>query len=69
MPQNPSVKEIVKDYMEKNGFDGLFCDDCGCPVDDLFLCSYNLEVIDCQAGHKLQDRGEKPYMHMIGGGK
>ena len=35
----PTIKEIVKEYLEKNGYDGLYNDcDCGCVVDDLMPC-------------------------------
>ena len=38
-----NVREIVKQYLEENGYDGLAgddCagDDCGCSIDDLFIC-------------------------------
>jgi len=33
-----TVKEIVKKYLEINGFDGLCGESCGCSKDDLFLC-------------------------------
>ncbi len=37
MPKN--IREIVKVFLEENGFDGLFYDsDCGCGVDDLAPC-------------------------------
>jgi hypothetical protein len=36
--QAMDVKEIVKEYLEKNGFDGLCCEECGCGIDDLFAC-------------------------------
>lgn len=32
------VKEIVKKYLEENGFDGLYCEDCGCDKNDLISC-------------------------------
>lgn len=33
-----TVKELIKKYLEENGFDGLCSDDCGCGIDDLFPC-------------------------------
>ena len=34
-----TVQEIVKDYLEKCGYDGLCRDDCGCGLDDFMPCS------------------------------
>lgn len=36
----PNVKEIVRDYLQRNGFDGLCLstDDCGCRLADLMPC-------------------------------
>lgn len=43
------VKEIVKAYLEKNGFDGLYNDNCcACKLDDLMPCSDTSP--ECQAG-------------------
>jgi len=40
-----TVKEIVEEYLDENGYDGLYSDDscfgedaCGCRSDDLFPC-------------------------------
>lgn len=39
-----TVREIVKDYLKNNNYDGLCCIEgfgavpCGCGVDDLFPC-------------------------------
>ena len=33
-----TVHEIVLEYLEEHGFDGLCTDDCGCSVDDLAPC-------------------------------
>ena len=38
-----TVLEIVKLYLEANGYDGLYDDDCGCGKDDLAPCA----GIDC----------------------
>ncbi len=43
-----TVKEIIKEYLEQNGFDGLYNEDCGCHIDDLFCCGNNGE--ECQPG-------------------
>ena len=34
-----TVKELVKDYLEKNGYDGLCREGCGCGIDNLMPCS------------------------------
>jgi len=45
----PTVKEIVKEYLEKNNYDGLYCEFCGCRNDDLMSCS-DYSCMDCQPG-------------------
>ncbi len=45
-----TVKEIIKQYLETNGFDGLCNDDCGCSKDDLFPCG-NIQE-DCNPAFK-----------------
>jgi hypothetical protein len=45
----PTIKEIVREYLEKNGYDGLFNDDCACLLNDLYPCG---EIGNCQAGYK-----------------
>ena len=49
-----TVKEIVKDYLEKNGYDGLCSEQCGCGLDGLMPCScVKNEVIEmCEAAYK-----------------
>lgn len=46
-----TVKEIIKDYLDKNGFDGLKTIDCGCHKDDLFPCCDYSIVHGCIPGH------------------
>ncbi len=45
------VDEIVRRYLEKNGYDGLFNPwmGCACKLDDLFPCDVNDGM--CQPGH------------------
>ena len=38
MSNDMSVRDIVKEFLTKNGYDGLCYDGCGCPKDDLMLC-------------------------------
>jgi hypothetical protein len=44
-----NVEKIVKDYLKKNGFDGLCTEDCGCRNDDLMPCGEGF--INCVPGH------------------
>jgi hypothetical protein len=47
-----SVKEIVKTYLESNGFDGLYSSgECGCIISDLMPCGTE-SALDCLAGYK-----------------
>jgi len=50
-----TVKEIVKKYLEDNGYDGLCKSQlvCGCEIDDLMCCQEDGSY--CVPGHK-----EKP---------
>ena len=47
-----TVQEIVKAYLESNGFDGLYSPlECCCQVSDLMPCGE--APPDCEAGHEL----------------
>lgn len=47
-----TVKEIVKKYLEENGFDGLYASgNCACEVDDLMPCGD--DSIHCEPGYKI----------------
>ena len=52
----PTVKEIVKEYLEKNGYGGLLKDECDCRTSDLFPCGEACE--ECKAG--IEVRGCSP---------
>lgn len=44
-----SVLQIVKQYLRKNGFDGLACDGCGCGLDDLMPCVGDITgMVECK---------------------
>ncbi len=45
-----NVGEILKRYLDENGFDGLCCEDCGCSKNELFPCSCPWE--SCEPGYK-----------------
>ena len=47
-----SVKEIVKKYLENNGYDGLYNEICGCQNSDLMPCCCE-GIEDCEAGYKI----------------
>ncbi|WP_294043259.1 hypothetical protein, partial [Thiolapillus sp.] len=48
---NPDCRDMVAAYLREHGFDGLFCDECGCSLDDLMPCGTNDWAWACQAGH------------------
>lgn len=55
--KNPTVREIVKGYLEANGYDGLYHEnDCGCDLDDLAPCCD--DCLRCTAAYKHAARGE-----------
>lgn len=48
------VKEIIKKYLEENGYDGLYSEDCGCDLElGLFPCGL-ANVEQCKAGHYIK---------------
>jgi len=57
---NPTVENILRDWLKQHGYDGL-CDldaECGCSLDNFIPCG---EVqMDCEAGYKgpVGERGE-----------
>jgi hypothetical protein len=65
-----TVKDIVKEYLIANGYDGLVTDleECACDVSDLIPCCEPCEL--CQAGHKVPcDCGEEHEFHIVAGKK
>ena len=59
-----TVKEIVREYLEENGFDGLYnVGECGCQNKDLMPCEEGSEC--CIAGHFI-DNGLKDWDFIIG---
>ena len=55
-----NILEIVKDWLEQNGYDGL-CDPempCGCMLNDLMPCgTCNVSLLFCVAGHRVDNEG------------
>jgi len=46
-----NCREIVKKYLEENGYDGLYCHgECGCLLDDLAPC--DSDFTSCEPGYK-----------------
>ena len=46
------VRDIVKNYIKDNGFDGLFNGrECACSIDDLFPCGGEY-INKCEPGYK-----------------
>jgi hypothetical protein len=43
--------DIIKQYLEANGYDGLAGEECGCFIDDLVPCGFGIPVY-CRAGYK-----------------
>ena len=44
-----TVKEIIKGWLIKNNYNGLYNEECGCFLYDLIPCCEN--CADCIAGH------------------
>ena len=53
-----NVKKIVKEWLEKNGYDGIYCiGECACLKNDLMPCDgYSA---DCKPGYKRDAIGEE----------
>lgn len=51
--ENKTIKEIVVEYLKKNGYDGLYNEDieCGCGIEDIPLCD-ETNINECKAGYK-----------------
>lgn len=43
------IKDIIIEYMTKNGYDALYSDECGCHINDLFPCCEMQG--DCRTGY------------------
>lgn len=59
MDKNPDIEDIIADWLKEHGYDGLYNEECACPLDDLYPC-YGGPCYDCQAGYagKVELEGE-----------
>jgi len=44
-------RDMIAAYLRDHGYDGLYCDECGCDLADLMPCGGDW-AIDCLAGYK-----------------
>lgn len=59
------IADIVNEYLQKHGYDGLYStdDDCGCELADLFPCTGMTP--ECEPGYKQPcDCGEGCQWHI-----
>jgi len=56
-----TVGDIIKKYLDDNGFDGLVCSDgeCGCLKDELAPCE-NVNLDSCEPGYKVNCSADCP---------
>jgi len=38
-----AVRDIIREYLVANGYDGLCSEECGCGLDDLMPCEYGIQ--------------------------
>lgn len=66
--KNKTVEEIVREYLEENGFDGLWNEcDCACSLKDLFCCT--CVGTECRAGYFQPIEDDSEYDFIIGNEK
>ena len=46
------IRDIVAEWLETNGYDGLAGDACGCLLSDIMPCDYP-SMYDCVPGYKV----------------
>ncbi len=62
-----TIAEIVKDYLKREGYDGLYqSGECACLADDLMPCCED-SIADCEAGYKVDCTAECFEAHERGG--
>ena len=47
----PTVKDILIEWLEANGYTGIHSDECGCSIDDLCPCCLSDNIINCEPGY------------------
>ncbi len=70
---NSTISEILKKWLESNGYDGLFTLGCQCNNNELMTCGQPIGVIeDCEAGYKIKCPGycdisedDSPHSHIV----
>jgi len=63
--ESKTVKELLKEYLRKNDYDGLWGEECCCDIDELCLCCESSEVLECRPGVKKPcDCGEGCRFHI-----
>ena len=48
-----TVSDIIVEYLKENDFDGLYNDDCGCPINDLAPCNCEA-IMTCIPGYEME---------------
>jgi len=61
MSDTLTVREILTDWLKEHGYDGLYCDECGCEIDDLAPCDES--CVACRPGYKWPCTCGKPREH------
>ncbi len=47
-----NTRDIVKEYLIANGYDGLYADECGCTAEFIMPC-FGEEFHQCKPGYKI----------------
>ena len=58
-----NVGEIIKKYLEDNGYDGLAGEECGCVLEDLYPCNGDRDVTHCVPGHRVNCDCDDPDLY------
>lgn len=58
-----TIKEIIKQWLKDNGYDGLYSDECGCSLEDFNACDECF--CRCEPGYFVPNEQEVD-VYMIG---